>query len=445
MTETRQRHSDVITGSTSASIAASVEEGVRAGLLAPGTSLPTVRALAVTLTVSTATVADAYRALRLRGIVRTHGRRGTTVADRPPLATGWSPAPPPPGLHNLVDGNPDSKLLPPLGRMLAKAGEHALYGDPRKLPELVRVVLKQLRADGVPATDIAVVGGAIDAIGRVLDAHLTPGDVVGVEDPTFPPLFDLLGALGLVPEPIAVDANGPIPDALGAALSRGIDAVVVSSRAQNPTGALVDAERSEELRRILKRSPKVLVIEDDTGGLVVEEALTTVIDTSRSRWAFVRSFSMMFGPDLRTGILAADDVTLSRVEGRQRVGTGWVSHILQRLSWMLLTDDATTARVHKARRVYSSRRQTLVAALAARGIDTPSLSGFHVWVPVPQETGTVAALQAAGWAVAAGEPFRLKSSPGIRLTASRLSAEDASAFADALAHALRSRTRTYGG
>jgi DNA-binding transcriptional MocR family regulator len=445
MSESRQRQASVIHGSTSASIAASIEAGVRSGELAPGASLPTVRALATTLKVSTATVADAYKALRLRGIVRTHGRRGTTIAERPPLATGWSPTPPPPGLQNLIDGNPDPKLLPPLGRMLAKAGNHALYGDPRKLPELVDVVITQLRADGVPATDIAVVGGAIDAIGRVLDAHLVPGDVVGVEDPTFPPLFDLLGARGLVPEPVSVDARGAVPASLQAALARGVDALVLTSRAQNPTGAAIDAERSRELRRILGRHRNVLVIEDDTGGLAVEERLTTLIDATRPRWGFVRSFSMIFGPDLRTGIIAADDVTLSRVEGRQWVGTGWVSHILQRLTWMLLTDDATTARVREARRTYSVRRQALVDALRAQGIDTPSRSGFHVWVPVPQEAGTMAALQAAGWAVAAGEPFRLESPPGIRITASRLSAGEAKAFADALAKALRSRTRTYGG
>jgi DNA-binding transcriptional MocR family regulator len=136
-TATRRR---LITGSTSAAIASSVEAGVRGGRLPPGTSLPTIRDLADELKVSTATVADAYRTLRQRGVIRTYGRRGTRVAELPPLATTWVPAPPAPGLHNLADGNPDPKLLPPLGRLLAKAGaEHMLYGDPPKLPELVDV------------------------------------------------------------------------------------------------------------------------------------------------------------------------------------------------------------------------------------------------------------------------------------------------------------------
>lgn len=435
----------MITGATSAAIASSVEASVRDGRLEPGVSLPTVRELAQELGISTATVADAYRTLRLRGIVRTHGRRGTTVAGRPPVARAWSPAPPPPGLHNLVDGNPDVKLLPPLGRFLAKAGAHALYTDPRKLPELVDTVRKQLRSDGVRATDVAIVGGATDGIARILEAHLSPGDLVAVEDPTFPPLFDLLGALGLVPVPVAVDASGPVPDALAAAMRRDVDAVVLTSRAQNPTGAFIDADRSRELRRVLKAHPDVLVIEDDTGGMATEDPLSSILDTARSRWAFVRSYSMIFGPDLRTGIVAADEVTLSRLEGRQWVGAMWVSHILQRLTWMLLTDNATTARVREARRTYVARRQALVRELATRGIETPSRSGFHVWIPVPQEAATVTALQAAGWAVAAGEPFRLESPPGIRITASRLTPVETASFAEVLAEILRTPTRTYGG
>jgi DNA-binding transcriptional MocR family regulator len=440
-----RKQEQFIAGATSAAIAASVESRIREGRLAPGELLPTIRALADELRVSTATVSDAYRSLRLRGLVRTQGRRGTSVAERPPLARAWSPTPALPGLINLSDGNPDVELLPPLGRMLAKTGRHALYGDARKLPELVAVALQDLRSDGLVVPDVAIMSGATDGIARVLEAHLAPGDLVGVEDPTFPPLLDLLAALALVPVAIELDSQGPLPASLDAAARRGIGAVVVTSRAQNPTGATIDAKRSDELRRILKLHPAVVVIEDDTGGLATEDPLHTVIDTGRPRWAFVRSFSMIFGPDLRTAVVAADDVTLSRVEGRQWVGSMWVSHILQRLTWMLLSDKATADRVGDARRRYATRRRALTDALAARDIATSSRSGFHVWIPVPQEAAAIAALQAAGWAVAAGEPFRLHSAPAIRVTASRLSQPQAEAFASALAEALGARTNASSG
>jgi DNA-binding transcriptional MocR family regulator len=396
--------------------------------------------------VSTATVADAYRTLRQRGVIRTYGRRGTRVAELPPLATSWVPAPPAPGLRNLADGNPDPKLLPPLGRLLARAGaEHMLYGDPPKLPELVQVAGEQIRSDGIEASNLVVVGGAVDGIARVLDAHLSPGDRVGVEDPTFPPLLHLLGSLGLVAEPLAVDERGPTPDSVEVALTRGVQAIVITPRAQNPTGAVVDAERARQLRTVLRRDPEVLVIEDDTGGMVTDDPLASAIEPTLQRWAFVRSFSMLLGPDIRTAVVAADEVTLSRVEGHQLVNRGWVSHILQRLAFLLLSDQGTRDRLAEARQTYARRRQLLVNALAEAGITTPSRSGFNVWVPVDQEASAVSALQAAGWAVAAGEPFRLRSRPGIRITASALRQADAVALATDLERALRSRARTYAG
>jgi DNA-binding transcriptional MocR family regulator len=445
MGRTTKRH-HVITGATSATIASSIETGVREGRLQPGAPLPTIRALADQLGVSTATVADGYRNLRQRGVIRTYGRRGTRVAELPPLATTWMPARTVPGLRNLADGNPDPKLLPSLGRLLAKAGaEHALYGDPPKVPELVDLACQQLRSDGLDVDNVVVVGGAIDGIGRVLDAHLSPGDLVAVEDPTFPPLLYLLGSLGLVAEPIALDDRGPNAESLEAALARGIAAVVMTPRAQNPTGALLDSGRAKDLRAVLAKHPDVLVIEDDTGGTVTDQPLVSAIDRRRPLWAFIRSFSMILGPDIRTAVVAGDELTLSRVEGHQLVNRGWVSHILQRLAWLLLTDRATSERLDEARRTYDERRQVLVDALADLGIATPSRSGFHVWVPVPQETPVVSSLQAAGWAVAAGEPFRLRSRPGIRITTSRLRQTEAHAFAHDLEAALRSGARTYAG
>ena len=54
---------------------------------------------------------------------------------------------------------------------------------------------------------------------------------------------------------------------------------------------------------------------------------------------------------------------------------------------------------------------------------------MNVWIPVPEESGVVSGLRDAGWAVAAGERFRLKSPPAIRITVATMTEPEAKAFA----------------
>jgi DNA-binding transcriptional regulator YhcF (GntR family) len=58
---------------------------VRTGRLAPGERIPTVRALAAELGLAPNTVARAYRELEASGHLVGRGRRGTFVADEPPV------------------------------------------------------------------------------------------------------------------------------------------------------------------------------------------------------------------------------------------------------------------------------------------------------------------------------------------------------------------------
>jgi DNA-binding transcriptional regulator YhcF (GntR family) len=61
-------------------IRVSVAGRIRSGDLPPGTRLPTVRRLALELSLAPNTVARAYRELELAGLVETAGRRGTVVS-----------------------------------------------------------------------------------------------------------------------------------------------------------------------------------------------------------------------------------------------------------------------------------------------------------------------------------------------------------------------------
>ncbi|WP_107305779.1 aminotransferase class I/II-fold pyridoxal phosphate-dependent enzyme, partial [Streptomyces scabiei] len=324
----------MIAGRRAADIAASVERAVGAGELPPGQLLPPMRELAERLGVNANTVAAAYRTLRERGVIETAGRRGSRVRPRP-ATTGreYIRVEVPEGVRDLADGNPDTALLPSLAEAFAAAArqgdrEPVLYGAGSVEPELARIARAELDADGVPDGPVAVTSGSLDAIERVLAAHLKPGDAVAVEDPGWGSVLDLVPALGLRLVPVGVDDEGPLADDVRGALEAGARALIVTDRAQNPTGAAVSAARARALRSVLEEHPGTLLIEDDHGHRIVDQPLHPLAGATRS-WAFVRSVAKAYGPDLRVAVLTGDAVTVDRVRGRQRLGPGWVSRRVQ--------------------------------------------------------------------------------------------------------------------
>ncbi|MFJ1873651.1 aminotransferase class I/II-fold pyridoxal phosphate-dependent enzyme [Streptomyces sp. KS_5] len=436
-----------IEGRRAAEIAASVERAVGSGDLEPGQLLPPMRELATDLGVNPNTVAAAYRVLRERGVIETAGRRGSRVRPRP-ATTGRESVrvDVPEGVRNVASGNPDPALLPSLAKAFAAAAELAdrepvLYGDDPVEPELARIARARLDADGVPEGPLAVASGSLDAIERVLGVHLKPGDTVAVEDPGWGSLLDLIPALGLRTVPVGVDDEGPLPDEVRRALESGARALIVTDRVQNPTGAVVSSTRARALRSVLRQHPEILLIEDDHGYGIVDLPVHPLAGTTR-HWAFVRSVAKAYGPDLRLAVLTGDEVTVDRVRGRQRLGAGWVSRLMQRAVVRLWSDGAVDPAAVAA--AYAVRRDLLIRSLAEHGVRAHGRSGLNVWIPVPDETGAVARLLHAGWAVAPGARFRTSSPPGIRVTTSTLTEAEAAPLAAAVATAVGpGPTRSY--
>lgn len=415
-----------IGGRTAEEIAGSVRDLVSVGELAAGAALPPIRALAVDLGVNRNTVAAAYRQLVAAGVAETHGRGGTAIASIPELAREGAA-----GEATLVDlasGNPDPALLPEL-----RWAPHdpVLYGVTAEDPRLVEWARRSFARAVERAFSVVVTHGAVDAVERVLAAHLTRGDAVAVEDPCFLAHIGTLRLNGFEAVPVPVDAAGMSVAALERALAAGVRAVVVTPRAQNPTGASVTAERAVALQAVLARFPHVLVIEDDHFSALALAPYERVTPPGTARWALVRSVTKFLGPDLRVAVMAADDVTAAHV--RARLAPAWVSHLLQRLARDLLADEATAGVVARARAAYAERAALLVAALAAHGVEVAiPPDGLNVWVDVPTDADRVtAALAELGWhvrpssAFAVGGPTR----HALRVTTATLTAEHAEAFA----------------
>ena len=421
-------------------LVAEIEQQIRTGQLAPGDRLPPVREFAAARGLAPNTAAAVYRALSNRGLVQGEGRRGTFVAAKPAVRVHIDD-PVPDDLRNVANGNPDPALLPDLAIALAAVpSEHLLYGREQIVPELAELFRLDFEGDGIDARELAVVAGALDGIERVLAAHLRPGDSVGIEDPGYSSVTELVTAMGFRSVPVRIDGSGPDPDALVDAIDRGVSAVIITPRAQNPIGAAIDADRAHRLQAVFADHPHVLVIEDDHAGPVSGAPHHSAIPQGSPTWAVVRSVAKSLGPDLRVSALVGDPTTVGRVRGRQAVGTGWVSHILQHAVVAMLTAPGHSALVERAAATYAERRSAFVHRLQLGGLSVEATSGLNVWIPVADEAAVVAGMERRGFAIRSGVRYRLAAPPGVRVTIASTPVTVLEQVADALLDILKPAT-----
>ena len=396
---------------TSRGLANAVSAAISDGSLSEGDRLPPIRAVAGHLGVSPTTVSAAWALLARAGTLRTDGRRGTTVAVRPqPGPNRYRRA-----LEgrtsfalDLSTGVPDPELLPDLApglRRLHRTAGPGSYLDDPVLPELA----ERLESDWPgPIERLAIVDGAMDALDACATALLRFGDRVVVEQPCFPPLLDLLDALGVIPIGVGMDDEGLLPEGVRAALAHGIRAVILQPRAQNPTGVSLTATRVAELAAVLEGTD-IVVIEDDSAGAVAATAAISVTTLRPAHTIHIRSFSKSHGPDLRIAAMTGPAALMDPMTERRFLGQGWTSRLLQGLLLDLLTHPASIAQVDRARSAYAERRAAVVTGLASRGIAVAGQDGLNIWLPVRDEAAALVRLASRGIGAAAGSPFTLSS------------------------------------
>ncbi len=396
------------------------------GTLAPGDKLPPIRSVAAALGVSTSTVADAWSVMRDHGLIETDRRRGTTV--RPSVGHGrrrWWRVPMPPGTLDLdlSTGTPDPRLLPALQPILAKIHsdlEVSSYLEPPMLAEL-GVELSNRWPYEPPA--LAIMDGANDGLDRIIRSIVKLGDVVVVEDPTYPLLLDLLELAGAEIVGVALDDDGPRLDQLAAALTRNPRAVVIQTGAHNPTGVTLSPERAVAIATLVSPTDSI-VIEDEHAG-ATDAHPPVSLGTYLPQQVFrIHSFSKSYGPDLRIAALSGPEAGVAEIEQRRQLGPGWTSRLTQRILLEMLRSEDVDAQIAVAAEAYRQRRVDLVEALRAGGIELNHGAGLNVWVPVAHEHMATVALAAQGIGVAPGEPFRVHDSGQfIRVTAANIRSE----------------------
>lgn len=418
MTVPLQVLTEAIADRSAKGIAASVSRLITGGTLGVDARLPTVRSLAAALAVSPTTVSEAWQVLADAGAINPRGRLGTFVLGPPtPLAPKrYRSITEHAGEYvmDLSTGTPDPELLPDLAGAfgaVVRTTRTTSYLDDAVLPALADV-LHEIWP--FPPAALTVVDGAMDALDRLATSLVRLGDRVIVENPTFPPLLDLLEQLGAEVIGVPVDAEGIEPDALRRALAADPSVLITMPRAHNPLGVSTTAERAAELAEVLAGS-EVFVIEDDHAGDISRAPLASLGVHLPDRTILIRSYSKSHGPDLRLAAIGGAAEPIRQVAQRRILGPGWSSRLLQAVLAELLVDPVTMAAVSAAGARYAERRAAMSRELQQRGVQVTGTDGINLWVAVPDERSAQLGLAARGIGVAPGTPFMVEPRDGDHL------------------------------
>ncbi|MFE6173913.1 PLP-dependent aminotransferase family protein [Streptomyces sp. NPDC056464] len=408
-------------GGRRAALIRALREAVRSGRLAPGTRLPPYRSLAADLGVARNTVADAYAELVAEGWLTARQGSGTRVAmGLPPTPSRQqrsaervprkAPARARGPRHDLRQGTPDASAFPRAAwlasyrRALQQAPNEVFGpGDPAGRLELREALTDYLaRARGVRTEPdrIVICSGFAHAL-RLLFGQDRGGGSGVLRGPLAVEAYglgfhrELLAAAGVRTVPLPLDDDGARVDRL--ARER---AVLLTPAHQFPTGGPLHAERRAAVVD-WARARGGLVLEDDYDGefRYDRKPVGAVQGLDPERVIFIGSVSKSLSPAVRLGWMVLPERYVGDVLAAKGEREAWAS-VLDQLSLTdFIVSGAYDRHVRRMRQRYRSRRDRLVAALAAQAPHvevTGVAAGLHAVLRLPPGTER-STVKAATW------------------------------------------------
>jgi len=320
-------------------IAHQLAEDIRRGVYRPGERVPSVRKMSRQLSVSHATVLQAYANLEDQGMIRARPQSGFYVhqtpvltaptpdiaqVERPKLVTRSS-------IINQVLSESRREGLIPLGaavphvdylpvralhQQLAKVTR---FHSPRAFSymfspgyePLRRQVAIRMRDAGVvvDSSEIVITHGCVDALQMSLRVLTKPGDLIAAESPTYYGLLQLADLLGLKVIEIPSDPDtGMSLEALQLAAGQWpIKALVLTARLSNPLGVSMPDHRQKQLLSLAARFDIQIVEDDIYGELMFDQGQYKALKSNDrdGRVIYCSSFSKTLSPGVRIGWVIA--------------------------------------------------------------------------------------------------------------------------------------------
>jgi DNA-binding transcriptional MocR family regulator len=321
------------------------------------------------------------------------------------------------GTINFSVGQPSADLLPLA--LLASAGERFFasaqplelnygqrQGDARFRAALARF-LAEFSGSPVDPDSLLLTGGISQALDFVCGLITRPGDVVFVEEPSYPYSFQIFRDHGLEIVGVPLDESGMDLDVLERKLAERKPKLVYTIPAfHNPTGRTMSLPRRQRLLA-LSREHGFVIAADEVYQLLHHGTPPPASFGTLATQGNVLSlgtFSKILAPGLRLGWIQASSAPMKTLlASGALVSGGNFNHFTSHLVRQLMESGELAAFVASLRARYGERAQAMDIALRkhlsgiARWVKPGG--GYFFWLELPEgaDTGTLeAAARAAG-------------------------------------------------
>jgi GntR family transcriptional regulator / MocR family aminotransferase len=413
-----------------------LRDGIRAGRLAPGSSLPPTRTLADELGVSRGVVVEAYSQLVAEGYLRSRSGGYTPVAGdegeagprpTPPSAAPARPERAPTTVVDFGYGRANVAAFPrrawlrSVRRVITEAPDERLaYPDGQGAAELregIAEYLDRVRGTVARPEHIVITNGYAQGIALLLDVLAARGARrLAVEDPSANDDARPTAARhGIEVVPVPVGAGGIEVEALARS---GADAVILTPSHQWPTGAVLSAEARAAVVAWAQRTGAIVVEDDYDAEYRYDRApIGAIQGLAPDQVVYAGTASKTLAPGFRLGwFLLPPHLIDAFAEAKMLADRG--SPVIDQLAFAdFLRRGEFDRHLRRMRPIYRARRDTLIEALAAK---LPQLrptgiaAGLHLvtWLPEGvDEAAVVDAAAAHGVAISGLAPYRLAPSP----------------------------------
>lgn len=359
------------------------------GLLKPGDRIPSARGLAAELGLARGTVESAYSLLAAEGYIESRGQAGTVVAQGlasvPVPAARQAPA----AVNSSATYSPTESVLRPFqmgvpaldafprkiwARLAARAARATqtadmLYPPVAGLDSLRAEVARYLQlARGIDCApeQVFITPGYRSSLELIQRTLLTPGDKVWVEDPGYPPAFDLLRQGGMDLIGVPVDADGLQVDE-GLQRAPRARAAIVTPAHQSPLGVSLSLQRRMALLDWASRS-KAWIVEDDYDGeyRYVSRPLPALKSLDRNdRVLYAGTFSKVLFPAIRLAYIVVPASLVLRFRDSSAAFTSGQPTLTQSIVTAFMAEGHFARHIQRMRRLYAERR-----SVAAEGLES---------------------------------------------------------------------------